>query len=519
MTYDVPVMTLPRGVGSALTPETLRCFDGEPLVRFLERQRWFSAKNEAPHMARFADVIPLFPSCDSAVTRVEVTTRSGAIVHFQLVLSVGAESEELRDAPHAALARLEVRDTSYLLYDAVYDPSFRAAVLKYVADERSFTNDGATWRCQPATHEWELVPFEESRVLRGEQSNTSIAYDDSLILKLFRRLERGEHPEVELSRFLSQRALYPHVPAYIGTIVFEHRGEPQMVAGMVQAMIPGAVDAWVHARRVLGAALRGELDTEAPLIEEIKDLGSVTRGLHEALVSEPTNPDFAPARAGHGDVHRWVEAVDIEVDRTLQALQERVDHPGIGAGLDERARRVLKRREQLHRRLNDIASAVGDDAGMKIRHHGDYHLGQVLRSSDGDLFITDFEGEPARPLADRRGRHSPLRDVAAMLRSLAYLAVSARSEAEAITSKLDLERWQEQARHAFLEAYRHAGPVTSEILPRAWESTTRLLDLFELERLLYELRYELSSRPEWVGIPLAGIERLLAGSDGHRGVT
>jgi trehalose synthase-fused probable maltokinase len=158
---------------------------------------------------------------------------------------------------------------------------------------------------------------------------------------------------------------------------------------------------------------------------------------------------------------------------------------------------VLARRAHHHERIEELVDEVGDDAGFMIRHHGDYHLGQLLHSAGGEFMIIDFEGEPSRPLAQRRRKASPLRDVAGMLRSFAYLAIVAGGP----------DDWEEQARSRFLDGY--LGVVDAALLPSGQAAVDRLLAVYELEKAVYELRYELDNRPDWVGIPVAGIQRLI----------
>jgi maltokinase len=316
------------------------------------------------------------------------------------------------------------------------------------------------------------LPAGDPRPIGVEQSNTSIVFGEELILKVIRRLEPGDNPELELLRFLTAHG-FEHIAPLVGW--YEHEGRLiDATLGIVQRFEAGA-DGWDIALRTIEAG--GTFEAEA------RELGEVTARMHSALGSDFSDAHFSPEEAGEESLALLVATVDEEIERLWRDVPE----DGAIAPIAHRGQDV--------REVLSALSHVGV-GGMLIRTHGDYHLGQTLRAPRGWV-ILDFEGEPARSLPERRRRRSPLRDVAGMLRSFAYAATASDAPAG----------WEERVREAFLDAY--VGSVDGSLLPPGEEATRKLLAIFELEKAVYELRYELNNRPDWVPIPVQGIARLL----------
>jgi trehalose synthase-fused probable maltokinase len=318
------------------------------------------------------------------------------------------------------------------------------------------------------------------RRIESEQSNTSFVFDDELILKVFRRLEAGLNPELELLRFLCERE-FPHIPALGGW--YAYVGRPlEATLGILQAFLPGAIDGWELAQRELERSPEG-------FLERLRRLGEVTGALHTTLASEPADPAFAAEEPSAEALGLLTATIDDDIERVFAELP-----------LVEALAPIMGCGEEVRERLRGLAQL--GSIGRMIRHHGDYHLGQVLWAA-GDWSIIDFEGEPARTLAERRRKRSPLRDVAGMLRSFAYAASAAP-----ILRGIDVpDGWEARARSEFLDGYTET--VDASLLPPGEEAMVRLLAIFELEKAVYELRYELDNRPDWLSIPVAGIVRLL----------
>jgi trehalose synthase-fused probable maltokinase len=310
------------------------------------------------------------------------------------------------------------------------------------------------------------------RRLTVEQSNTSVVIGDHLILKLFRLLEPGENPDLEIGAFLTD-AGFPDTPAVAGAISYQpDEGEASAVA-MLQELVPTTGDAW--------AAMLAALATD-PVegVRQAARIGQVTAAMHAALASRQDHPAFPARSATVGEVAEWRTSAERQLAQAVAALGG-ADHDW----LVERAPAVRER----------FADTFGSASGQApvSRIHGDYHLGQLLARPDGGFSVIDFEGEPARPLAERRLPGSPLRDVAGLLRSLDYAARTAQRA----TPGIDADGWLAEARSAFIGAYGAVGP-----------SEMSLVQAFELEKACYEVRYEANNRPEWLWLPLAAVERL-----------
>jgi trehalose synthase-fused probable maltokinase len=307
------------------------------------------------------------------------------------------------------------------------------------------------------------------RRLTVEQSNTSVVLGERLILKLYRLLEPGDNPDVEVGAFLAD-AGFVDTPTLAGWVAYESDGVTACAA-MLQAFVPDAGDAW--------GAMIGTLESDPDRgIEIAGKLGDVTARMHGALGSQPDRPDFPARPATMEETAEWRMSAERQLDLALEVL-----------GLSDRDR-LARLAPRVRDRFGGAFGPTADGAWV-TRIHGDYHLGQLLARPDGGFSVIDFEGEPARPLGERRRPASPLRDVASMLRSLDYAARTAERG-----SGLAADGWLATAREAFLGRY---GRVDAA-----------LLAAFELEKACYEIRYEAGMRPDWLWLPLAAVERLVA---------
>lgn len=308
------------------------------------------------------------------------------------------------------------------------------------------------------------------RTLGVEQSNTSVVIGERLVLKLYRLLEAGESPDVQVSAFLGA-AGFTDTPALAGSLSYHSPDGRSAAAAMLQAFVPSHGDAW--------AAMLAALSVDpAAGVEMAQSIGKLTAALHAALASRPEHPGFPARPATVAETAAWRASAERQLAQAVTAVS------------GDPHRRLVLLAPTLRERFADTFGAATGDARV-TRIHGDYHLGQLLARRDGGFSVIDFEGEPARPLAERREPSSPLRDVAGMLRSLDYAARTAER-----ASRLDPDPWLAAARGAFLDAYGPADPA--------------LLAAFELEKACYEVRYEANSRPDWLWLPLAAVERLVS---------
>jgi maltokinase len=453
------------------------------LAQYLARQRWFAAKTRGIGALTLRDWATLDEQGPLVLLLLDV---DGDRYHVPVTVAPDA-------APAAVMARLE----GGAVVDAHDDPRFARRVLAAIAAARRLDGRAGRFAFHP-TPGWIFPPDPDvlsARRHAGEQSNTSVILDGGLVLKTLRRPQPGLNPDLEITRFLTTRTSFRHVPRLAGWVEYEGADGPATLA-VLQEFVANAGDGWKH---VL-ASLRGRLADPSglvasdPLIEDVRRLGAITGGLHAALASDDTDPDFAPEPITPADVARW--AADIR--RDVQGADVPVP-PAPGAVPSDPVDRTLRSLEAL----------VGT---AKIRSHGDYHLGQVLKTAEG-FAIIDFEGEPARPLAERRTRQSALRDVAGMLRSLDYAAHAVAfglPAAEREPALVTLTAWETMARRAFLQGYRGiAAASPAALIPPSEDAMIAACAAFELEKACYELRYERDNRPDWVAIPLAGIRRIL----------
>ena len=380
-----------------------------------------------------------------------------------------------------------------------------------------------------------------SRIGSAEQSNTSILYGKQFILKLFRRLQPGENPDVEIGRFLTEVASFPRIAPFLGEVALNHPNGDKTTIAMLQGLVTNDGDGWqwfldqladfmnsVATLPVPPAAAKPSfLSDQSPLREALEHsgaslqaaamLGRRSAEMHLALATPTNDSAFAAEPFTADDLARDAQRIDAQITSTLEALKLKLS--ALKDLTADDAALLLSRRIDLFARANAITGATA--GGQRIRIHGDCHLGQTLRTGGaaaddaGDFVLLDFEGEPARLLAERRQKQSPLKDVAGMIRSLSYAAYSGlydyfashpelarRPQSESLTAWAVL--WQNSVSSEFLRAYRETIAVNPQLLP-APQQAQALLSAYLLEKALYELLYELNNRPSWLRIPLAGI--------------
>ncbi len=474
--------------------ERLGAVSSAEWTAWLHQQRWFGAKAADPSQVRAGLVLP-FEHENHCWAVVRLDVQLGATVRWYQVLLA------------------DQREGGESIVPALADPAFR----RFLAD--AFAR---RWMVERGTTRWGAVPAGQTplivppgapvELLRAEQSNTSLMVGELAILKIFRRIEPGAHPDVEMTEFLATRHAFPYTPTLLGTLVLEEGGA-RTIAGMLQELVPGARDAWAYALEQARPWFAGNGGTtEVAFAADARRIGRITRELHEVLASDDDDESFAPEPAASEEVEAWGKAASAQVDQSLDLLAAQLERAGtVPAERVAEAKALLARRAHYHDRVGELVEGVEDDAGFVTRHHGDYHLGQLLHSAGGEFMIIDFEGEPSRPLAHRRRKASPLRDVAGMLRSFAYVAatLAAESKADIGTRELATSRWERAVRAAFLEGYLgERDEEASDFLPEDPDHVLALVSLFEIEKVFYELAYELNNRPAWLGIPLRGIARV-----------
>lgn len=441
----------------------LAFLDEQVLNDWVVSQRWFASKTREVSSIEVVDSVAL--SDELVLCLIEARFPVGTHETYQVPLAVRASDggDPIYEADGQAV------------HDALADPETGRELLRAMAANRDAGDFAFRWTADHAPDD-----ALEVRPVGVEQSNTSIVFGDELIMKAIRRIEPGVNPELELLRFLTKRE-FPHIAALHGWYEVDGR-HVSATLGILQEFLAGARDGW--------ELTLDELATDPDgLLDRVEALGVVIGELHTALGSDNSDPDFAPVEPSAESLSILYADVDEQIERVFLDLPESIaTEPIVGRGQDVREK------------LSLLAHAtVG---GRVIRTHGDLHLGQTMLSPRGWV-VLDFEGEPARPLPERRLKRSPLRDVAGMLRSFSY-ATAGSKLLRGVEAPAD---WEQRARERFLAGYYNA--VDSSLLPPGQQAIEQLLAVFELEKAVYELRYELNNRPDWVAIPVAGILRLL----------
>jgi trehalose synthase-fused probable maltokinase len=463
-------------IAAAAAAGDLSFLPGSELQDWVVAQRWFASKAREVAQLNVLEAVPLRTEAPLLVVAlVEARFHPGTHETYQVPLG-------LRPASEGWTERVILETGGWTVYDGLADPALGRELLHRMRGESEAAVEEGTLAFHWAdSADSGLGGTVDVRPVGVEQSNSSIVYGDELILKAFRRVEPGENPELELLRFLSERG-FPSIAPLAGWYEWEGR-LVDATLGILQQYLAGAREGWELVLDELAKDPEG-------LLDRLRALGEVVGELHAVLGSEAADPAFAPDEPSTESLSLLVADVDEQIERVFVELP---DSPALapieGRGQDVRERLQL---------LSHIGSA-----GKVIRTHGDLHLGQTMLTPDRGWVILDFEGEPARSLPERRLKRSPLRDVAGMLRSFSYAAAGS----ELLRGRAAPEGWEDRARAAFLEGYRERVEVS--LLPPGQQGTASLLAVFELEKAVYELRYELNNRPDWVPIPVAGIARLL----------
>ncbi len=513
LTESFPPLPGPSDHAFFLPGESRTVLERDILPHYLASVRWFGGKAREPQRVIIRDVVPVGSEVGAArLVFLEIAYTAGAPDLYLLPLQIlaGPAAETLAEtSPGAIVARFP---DGAVLCDALHDDAFRAALFELMAGGARIDGGQGQITGVPGPILGDRPTAPPSRVLAVEQSNSSIIYGDRIFLKLYRRLEEGENPDAEILRFLGEQR-FPHVPPFGGAIGYHSADGGARVLALALGLVPNDGDAWSftlrhlagYYARLLADDAPGAAPLQAEYLTAAAQLGARTGELHRALAAGQASPGFAPEPLTGEDSAALASALRLAQQqvRTLLAERRAVFDPDTAA----LAQRLRDAEDTLLARAETLAALVTPAA--KTRTHGDYHLGQVLHGPDGFIII-DFEGEPLRPLAERRRKMSPLRDVAGMLRSFHYAAHAALEPLSDDRPRLAAaaEDWAHRAQAAFLAAWLAAtqGAVFRDPDPAAERA---LLDAFLLEKALYEIRYEVNNRPAWLSIPLRGALALI----------
>ena len=517
----------------------------EALPRFLARSRWFGGKARQIKSARIIDTLTLRLDSERfslLVLDVRYHEGSNEVYLLPLGFASGEEAAAVRQLPHSIVLPLKTEKDEGVLFDASASEHFRKSLLQLVAKKSEVRGHAGVLTGKPgkALRPGMLrsIEAERSQLLKAEQSNSSLVYGSSMLLKLYRKIEEGLNPDLEIGRYLTESQKFPNTPDVFGSLEYRRKGSDPLILGTLVQYVPNQGDAWSmtldsvkgFVERVL--AVRHEIKELPPLpssilaasssepeeilqeliggvyLESAAKIGRRTGEMHLALAHHTDDPAFAPEPFSLLYQKSLFHSMRTLTKRTLELL-----------------RRNLKRipdiaREDAQRLLTMEPAIVEMFSGFmrhrlpvsKIRVHGDYHLGQLLFTGN-DFMIIDFEGEPARSISERRLKRSPLRDVAGMIRSFHYPVYSVLFSSKTVSDEdIELlrpwaERWSAWTAGAFLREYRSTVQGAS-FMPEH-EDLEFMITAYMLEKAIYEIAYELNNRPAWVSIPLQGIKSFM----------
>lgn len=534
-----------------------RIFEGEArgnledcLPDVLKSRRWFSGKARAIQSVQIIESVPILSRLSTvALLFVRVEYRDGApeTYAFPVTAALGEQADQIRQyLPGTIVTTLKVRmndrEQTGVLYDALWNPDFSKTLLSAIGQGGRFTGETGTLIASSTQAYGKLISGEaalEPAVMKAEQSNTSVAYGDRLLLKVFRRVENGVNPDLEIGRILTTMN-FPHSPPVAGSIEYIRANGETVTVAILQGFVHNQGDAWKYTLEAFDRYLvrcraqptgrEYELILNEPLLEMVqKDIpafardligpyldsasriGQRTAELHVALANVQDNPDFTPEPFSLEYRRSRYESMCRLASQTCLLLKGRLND--LPSETEQEARRVVSDEPRIQDRFRAFLEL--ETPALRTRCHGDYHLGQVLWTGQ-DFLISDFEGEPARPLSERRMKHTPIVDVAGMLRSFQYAPYAALScqqsnfLAEGAGGRLDpwIRFWYGWVSVVFLKAYLGIAERAS-FWPGSQAEFQVLLDAHLLEKAVYEIGYELNNRPDWVRIPVRGVLEIL----------
>jgi maltose alpha-D-glucosyltransferase/alpha-amylase len=512
----VTLVTRDRLARALASPAAI-LLEEEALPQYIAKRRWFGLKDQTIKSARIANVADL-SGAEREIVFCEIEVRTGGGVTRWLVpLGIFWEDEQSTALPNRlALARVRRGRRLGLLTDGFVLPEFARQVLGAITNEKAVpSNDGFIhFRPTEASRIQQSISTPaEVQWLAAEQSNSSLTIGDAAMLKIYRRISSGHHPEAEMNHYLTTNG-FTHAPSLLGDVVrIAPDGTSSTLAILLQ-FVRNEGDAWTwildHLTRALdahasaapieasGADLFADCDTIAAAI------GGRLGQMHAVLARDTTDPAFAPEFASTADATDWANKAEERLHKAFEAISQLQTWEREADR--ERSQKLLRERDPIIVAVRNLSKFAAGT--LKTRIHGDFHLGQVLVAS-GDAYIIDFEGEPAASIAQRRTKTSPLRDIAGLLRSIDYAAatmidrkaVSIVPLSEEQRNQL-LSKFRSRSSSVFIDAYCEATGVRPVAAERA------LLNLFLIEKAAYEISYEAANRPSWIGVPLAGLARL-----------
>lgn len=516
----------------------------------LKSRRWFAGKARAIESVRIVDSLPIpCRSSTMVLLFILVEYRDGTpeTYAFPVTAALGKQAAQIqKNMPGTIVTTLKVRtkecEQTGVLYDALWSPDFLKTLLSAIGQGGRFTGETGTLIASRTQAYGKLISGDaalEPAVMNAEQSNTSVAYGDRLLLKVFRRVENGVNPDLEIGRILTTMN-FPHSPPVAGSIEFIRANGETITIAILQGFVHNQGDAWKYTLEAFDRYLErcraqptgreDKLILNEPLLEMVQKgipafaraligpylesgvrIGQRTAELHVALANVQNNPDFKPEPFSLEYRRSRYESMCRLASQTCSLLKGRLND--LSSETEQEARLVVNSEPQILDRFRAFLEL--ETRALRIRCHGDYHLGQVLWTGQ-DFLISDFEGEPARPLSERRMKHTPIVDVAGMLRSFQYAPYAALSRqqsnflAEGAGGRLDpwIRFWYGWVSVVFLKAYLRIAE-RAPFWPGSQAEFQVLFDAHLLEKAVYEIGYELNNRPDWVKIPIRAVLEIL----------
>jgi maltose alpha-D-glucosyltransferase/alpha-amylase len=500
-------------------PESRETFERVVLPRFLAHARWYPERSASAIAVEVVSVFPGSNTNDTLTCLVILKTLGREPTQFYLLpMQIDWTSSD-RHNPRV-IAVISHGPRKGVLLDVASSADFITDLLRNLRRSAIIAADGRFLEFKP-TGVFERTHINESdiRAVSAEQSNSTTLVDHSCVVKIYRKLDRGINPEIEVGHFLTEIAGFANTPALFGSIELAQDGQRSAV-GVVHAFVPNQGDAWNRTAAYLDnfvASRRGVTKNQNHYLsdEEIAYLSYMNRTgrrvgeMHLALSSSPDLADFTPEATKSEDIRRWSADILARARRTFDTLRQ--SRSSTSAADSKLLGQFIACEGTLEKHLARFLPP--DISCMNIRHHGDFHLGQMLVARD-DIFIIDFEGEPNRPHAERRLKAPAARDVAGLIRSIDYSVGAAFERAAAKSDQNDtlaasLAAWRANATAAFLGAYWQT-VENANIWPRERAASDDMLNFFLVEKAFYEVEYELAYRPHWLRIPLSGIMRILS---------
>jgi len=520
--------------------------ENEILPSYVKECRWFGGKARKILQTKIVDYISLENSpSDSQILFIEISYSGSTPDTYFLPLSFcsGDKAERIvLEMPGAVVARIKGINTEGIIYDAVYDENFRKDLLLTIKNKIKLKgpNGYAIGYCGKFFNNYtKELPLEKTSVLKGEQSNTSILYDNEFFFKLYRRVSEGINPELEIVKFLTDKISFHNISHFVGAIEYKKPNSEPIVLGLLQTLVPNQGDAWTYVLDSIGRYFDAVLSKISqpekipkppihfweltsrgipPAVQELMGglsletavlLGKRTAELHLALFSETDNVSFTPEPFSVLSQRSLYQSMLNHSKRVFELLRKNINN--IPGNIKEEAKNILDSETKI---LNCFKPLLKKKlSGMNMRIHGDYHLGQILYTGN-DFYIIDFEGEPLRPFSERRLKNSPVKDIAGMIRSFHYAVYTSLWKHLTIRPK-DIKTlepwadiWYKYTAGIFFRSYLDT-VKEAPFIPKDKEELHTLLRVFLLEKAIYEIGYEMNSRPDWLIVPINAIKSLM----------